>query len=64
MSQVTNNLTHSGFQMTEEEEEADILWKYNHIKNYRSAIKSRERPLLPTFISGYQSSWREQPWAI
>lgn len=38
MLQVTNNLTHPGFQMTEEEEEADILWKYNHIKDYRSVM--------------------------
>lgn len=45
MSQVTINLTHSGFQMTEDEEEADILWKYNHIKNYRSAMKTRNTPL-------------------
>lgn len=39
MLQVTNNLTHPTFQMTEEEEEADILWKYNHIKDYRSVTK-------------------------
>lgn len=38
MSQVINNLTHSQFQITEEEEEADILWNYNHIKDYRSAV--------------------------
>ncbi|KAE8281564.1 Tubulin--tyrosine ligase-like protein 12 [Larimichthys crocea] len=42
MSQVTNNLTHPRFQMTEEEEEADIIWNYNHIKDYRKL--SEERP--------------------
>lgn len=39
MSQVTENLTHPQFQLTEEEEEADILWNYNHIKHYKSAVK-------------------------
>lgn len=39
MSQVRNNLTHPRFQLTEEEEEADIFWGYNHIKDYRSATK-------------------------
>lgn len=39
MSQVTNNLTHPRFQVTDEEEEADIMWNYNHIKDYRSAVK-------------------------
>jgi len=35
MSQVTNNLTHPRFQLTEEKEEADIIWSYTHIKDYR-----------------------------
>lgn len=39
LSQVRDNLTHPRFQLTEEEEEADIIWAYNHIKDYRSATK-------------------------
>ncbi|XP_029317383.1 tubulin--tyrosine ligase-like protein 12 isoform X2 [Cottoperca gobio] len=44
LSQVTNNLTHPRFQLTEEEEEADIIWSYNHIKDYRKL--SEERPCV------------------
>lgn len=40
MSQVTNNLTHPRFQLTEDEEEADIIWSINHIKDYRSVRKT------------------------
>uniref|UniRef100_A0A8C4GVS1 Tubulin tyrosine ligase-like family, member 12 n=1 Tax=Dicentrarchus labrax TaxID=13489 RepID=A0A8C4GVS1_DICLA len=49
MSQVTNNLTHPRFQMTEEEEEADILWRYNHIKDYRSLSEERPHVMLNQF---------------
>lgn len=35
MSQVINHLTHAGFELTENEEEADVIWSYNHIKDYR-----------------------------
>lgn len=35
MSQVRNNLTHPRFLLTEEEEEADVIWSYDHIKDYR-----------------------------
>ncbi|XP_062299798.1 tubulin--tyrosine ligase-like protein 12 isoform X1 [Scomber scombrus] len=38
MSQVTNNLTHPRFQLTEDEEEADVIWGYNHIKDYRLSV--------------------------
>lgn len=38
MSQVTNNLTHPRFQLTEDEEEADIIWCFKHIKDFRSGI--------------------------
>lgn len=49
MSQVTNNLTHSQFQMTEDEEEADILWNYNHIKDYRKLSEERPHVMLNQF---------------
>ncbi|XP_047246073.1 tubulin--tyrosine ligase-like protein 12 isoform X2 [Girardinichthys multiradiatus] len=35
MSQVRKNLTHPCFLLTEEEEEADIIWSYDHIKDFR-----------------------------
>ncbi|XP_061570285.1 tubulin--tyrosine ligase-like protein 12 [Cololabis saira] len=49
MSQVTNNLTHPRFQLTEEEEEADIIWAYNHIKDYRKLSEDRPEVLLNQF---------------
>uniref|UniRef100_A0A674NQD6 Tubulin tyrosine ligase-like family, member 12 n=1 Tax=Takifugu rubripes TaxID=31033 RepID=A0A674NQD6_TAKRU len=49
MLQVTNNLTHPGFQITEEEEEADILWKYNHIKDYRTLSEKKPHVMLNQF---------------
>uniref|UniRef100_A0A3Q1ENU5 Tubulin tyrosine ligase-like family, member 12 n=1 Tax=Acanthochromis polyacanthus TaxID=80966 RepID=A0A3Q1ENU5_9TELE len=49
MSQVTNNLTHPRFQLTEEEEEADIIWGYNHIKDYRKLSEERPHVMLNQF---------------
>ncbi|KAL7370766.1 hypothetical protein ABVT39_010491 [Epinephelus coioides] len=49
MSQVTNNLTHPRFQLTEEEEEADIIWTYNHIKDYRKLSEERPHVMLNQF---------------
>ncbi|XP_068442719.1 tubulin--tyrosine ligase-like protein 12 isoform X2 [Clinocottus analis] len=49
LSQVTNNLTHPRFQLTEEEEEADIIWSYNHIKDYRKLSEERPRVMLNQF---------------
>lgn len=43
LSQVTNNLTHPRFQVTDEEEEADIIWNYNHIKDFRCLQRSISR---------------------
>ncbi|KAM9328135.1 tubulin--tyrosine ligase-like protein 12 isoform 2-T2 [Pholidichthys leucotaenia] len=36
MSQIRNNLTHPGFRLTEQQDEADILWLYSHMKDYRT----------------------------
>ncbi|XP_022604797.1 tubulin--tyrosine ligase-like protein 12 isoform X2 [Seriola dumerili] len=49
MSQVTNNLTHPQFQLTEEEEEADIIWGYDHIKDYRRLSEERPHVMLNQF---------------
>uniref|UniRef100_A0A673BMI9 Tubulin--tyrosine ligase-like protein 12 SET-like domain-containing protein n=1 Tax=Sphaeramia orbicularis TaxID=375764 RepID=A0A673BMI9_9TELE len=49
MSQVTNNLTHPRFQLTEEKQEADILWCYNHIKDYRKLSEERPHVMLNQF---------------
>ncbi|XP_070848074.1 tubulin--tyrosine ligase-like protein 12 [Chaetodon trifascialis] len=49
MSQVTNNLTHPRFQLTEEEEEADIVWNFNHIKDYRKLSEERPHVMLNQF---------------
>uniref|UniRef100_UPI0037E7CEFF tubulin--tyrosine ligase-like protein 12 n=1 Tax=Semicossyphus pulcher TaxID=241346 RepID=UPI0037E7CEFF len=49
MSQVTNNLTHPRFQLTEDKEEADIIWSYSHIKDYRKLSEERPHVMLNQF---------------
>uniref|UniRef100_A0A8C9XEA6 Tubulin tyrosine ligase-like family, member 12 n=1 Tax=Sander lucioperca TaxID=283035 RepID=A0A8C9XEA6_SANLU len=49
MSQVTNNLTHPRFQLTEDKEEADIIWSYNHIKDYRKLSEEQPHVMLNQF---------------
>ncbi|XP_040886527.1 tubulin--tyrosine ligase-like protein 12 [Toxotes jaculatrix] len=49
MSQVTNNLTHPQFQLTEDKEEADIIWGYDHIKDYRKLSEERPHVMLNQF---------------
>ncbi|XP_035003717.1 tubulin--tyrosine ligase-like protein 12 [Hippoglossus stenolepis] len=49
MSQVRNNLTHPQFQLTEEEEEADIIWGYDHIKDFRKLSEERPHVMLNQF---------------
>uniref|UniRef100_A0A3Q1JTD7 Tubulin--tyrosine ligase-like protein 12 SET-like domain-containing protein n=1 Tax=Anabas testudineus TaxID=64144 RepID=A0A3Q1JTD7_ANATE len=49
LSQVRDNLTHPRFQLTEEEEEADIIWAYNHIKDYRKLSEERPHVMLNQF---------------
>ncbi|XP_038137580.1 tubulin--tyrosine ligase-like protein 12 isoform X2 [Cyprinodon tularosa] len=49
MSQVRNNLTHPRFLLTEEEEEADVIWSYDHIKDYRRLSAERPDVLLNQF---------------
>ncbi|XP_041636464.1 tubulin--tyrosine ligase-like protein 12 [Cheilinus undulatus] len=49
MSQVTNNLTHACFQLTEEEDEADIIWSYKHIKDFRKLSEERPHVMLNQF---------------
>ncbi|XP_032361195.1 tubulin--tyrosine ligase-like protein 12 isoform X3 [Etheostoma spectabile] len=49
MSQVTNNLTHPRFQLTEDKEDADIIWSYNHIKDYRKLSEEQPHVMLNQF---------------
>ncbi|XP_061523607.1 tubulin--tyrosine ligase-like protein 12 [Phycodurus eques] len=49
MSQVINNLTHSRFQLTDNEEEADIVWSYNHIKDFRKLSVERPHVMINQF---------------
>lgn len=49
LSQVTNNLTHPRFELTEREDEADIIWAYEHIKDFRSLSLHRPHVLLNQF---------------
>ncbi|XP_035989581.1 tubulin--tyrosine ligase-like protein 12 isoform X1 [Fundulus heteroclitus] len=49
MSQVRNNLTHPRFLLTEDEEEADIIWSYGHIKDYRKLSEERPHVMLNQF---------------
>lgn len=49
LSQVTNNLTHPRFKLTDDEEEADVLWSYNHIKDFRTLSELRPNLLLNQF---------------
>ncbi|XP_017296191.1 tubulin--tyrosine ligase-like protein 12 isoform X2 [Kryptolebias marmoratus] len=49
MSQVINSLTHPRFQLAEEEEEADIIWTSNHIKDYRKLSEERPHVMVNQF---------------
>ncbi|TNN25635.1 Tubulin--tyrosine ligase-like protein 12 [Liparis tanakae] len=49
MSQVRSHLTHPRFQLTEDEEEADIMWLSRHIKDYRKLSEERPHVMLNQF---------------
>ncbi|CAL8242562.1 unnamed protein product [Merluccius merluccius] len=49
MQQVRDNLTHPRFQMTDSEEEADIIWAYVSIKDYRKLSEERPHVMLNQF---------------
>ncbi|XP_027900128.1 tubulin--tyrosine ligase-like protein 12 isoform X2 [Xiphophorus couchianus] len=49
MSQVRHNLTHPRFILVEEEDEADIIWNYDHIKDYRKLSEERPHVMLNQF---------------
>ncbi|XP_077565267.1 tubulin--tyrosine ligase-like protein 12 [Stigmatopora nigra] len=49
MSQVVDNLTHPRLELTENEEEADIIWSYNHIKDYEKLSVERPHVMLNQF---------------
>ncbi|XP_006633164.2 tubulin--tyrosine ligase-like protein 12 [Lepisosteus oculatus] len=49
MRQVSDNLSHPRFELTDEEPEADVLWMYSHIRDYRSLSGERPHVLLNQF---------------
>ncbi|XP_068163377.1 tubulin--tyrosine ligase-like protein 12 [Antennarius striatus] len=49
LPQVRNHLTHPRFTLTEREEEADVMWCYNHIKDYRKLSEERPHVMLNQF---------------
>ncbi|XP_036376201.1 tubulin--tyrosine ligase-like protein 12 [Megalops cyprinoides] len=49
MGQVLDHLKHPRFQFTDNEEEADILWMYSHIRDYRKLSVERPHVLLNQF---------------
>ncbi|KAG5830699.1 hypothetical protein ANANG_G00313400 [Anguilla anguilla] len=49
MQQVLSHLKHPSFEFTDSEEEADILWLYSHIRDYRKLSEERPHVLLNQF---------------
>ncbi|XP_016413160.1 tubulin--tyrosine ligase-like protein 12 [Sinocyclocheilus rhinocerous] len=49
MKQVLDHLKHPRFQFTENEEEADIIWAFSHIRDYRKLSEERPHVLLNQF---------------
>lgn len=51
MEQVLNNLHHPRFTFTETEEEADILWTFSHIRDYRwtHTLSTCTQNTIPSF---------------
>ncbi|XP_048829046.1 tubulin--tyrosine ligase-like protein 12 isoform X1 [Brienomyrus brachyistius] len=49
MKQVQENLRHPRFQLTDSMEEADILWLFSHIRDYRKLSEDRPHILLNQF---------------
>lgn len=49
MKQVCDHLKHPRFQFTENEEEADIIWAFSHIREYRKLSEERPHVLLNQF---------------
>ncbi|KAJ8245612.1 hypothetical protein GJAV_G00272620 [Gymnothorax javanicus] len=49
MQQVSDHLTHPRFEFTDDEEDADILWMYTPIRDYRKLSEERPHVLLSQF---------------
>ncbi|XP_077091081.1 tubulin--tyrosine ligase-like protein 12 [Siphateles boraxobius] len=49
MKQVLDHLKHPRFQFTENEEEADVIWAFSHIRDYRKLSEERPHVLLNQF---------------
>ncbi|XP_053364188.1 tubulin--tyrosine ligase-like protein 12 [Clarias gariepinus] len=49
MKQVLDHLKHPRFQFTEQEDDADVLWMYSHIRDYKKLSEERPHVLLNQF---------------
>ncbi|KAM6987138.1 tubulin--tyrosine ligase-like protein 12 [Aplochiton taeniatus] len=49
MSQVQHNLKHPRFQLVDTEEDADILWCFSHIRDFRTLSEERPHVLINQF---------------
>lgn len=49
MKQVSDHLKHPQFHFTELEDEADVLWMYSHIRDYKKLSEERPHVLLNQF---------------
>ncbi|KAF5894473.1 Tubulin--tyrosine ligase-like protein 12, partial [Clarias magur] len=49
MKQVLDHLKHPRFQFTEQEDDADVLWMYSHIRDYKKLSKEQPHVLLNQF---------------
>ncbi|KAL8220763.1 UNVERIFIED_CONTAM: Tubulin--tyrosine ligase-like protein 12 [Gekko kuhli] len=49
LQQVLQNLTHSRFELTDSEEEADILYSFSHFKDYRKLSEEKPHVMLNQF---------------
>uniref|UniRef100_A0A8C1M4F3 Tubulin tyrosine ligase-like family, member 12 n=1 Tax=Cyprinus carpio TaxID=7962 RepID=A0A8C1M4F3_CYPCA len=49
MKQVLDHLKHPRFQFTENQEEADVIWAFSHIRDYRKLSEERPHVLLNQF---------------
>uniref|UniRef100_A0A3B1IF87 Tubulin tyrosine ligase-like family, member 12 n=2 Tax=Astyanax mexicanus TaxID=7994 RepID=A0A3B1IF87_ASTMX len=62
MKQVLDHLKHPRFQFTEDEDEADVLWKYSHIRDYRKLSEERPHVLLNQFPCETVLTTKDSAW--
>lgn len=49
LSQVRDYLKHPGFQLVDEEEQADVVWAFQHIKDFRKLSEERPHVMINQF---------------